>query len=353
MITSKLITLLVAAALLPAAFLLSTTGAAAHSPDPVFGGVLYAQEQPLPFRWRTGQVPPPFMQAAIRLGAAHSNASRAAKGPVFSYDPAGTSWINYGLDVTCGVNGLACFSRANAPRSFTMSFREQGHVFDWGTLKWCQYYASPPNGCYDVENIALDEFGHVQVLAHHVNRADDSDYLDAVVQTYARAKPRDGWNVHAFGPCDVASLQLKYELLTPLTLVSRCLEVTPGLVLNASSTWLTWGASVSFTASLAVSDLVAHDRMRGDPLSGRTVTLQRRPLGASTWTTIGVMTPGAMHGTYAYTAVSQTASADWRAVFARPSNEGLRAATSQLVRVSVSSCRTGLCPEWVVEEEEQ
>ena len=31
------------------------------------------------------------------------------------------------------------------------------------------------------------------------NFADDSDYRDAVVQTYSRTKPRDGWNAHAFG----------------------------------------------------------------------------------------------------------------------------------------------------------
>ena len=42
-------------------------------------------------------------------------------------------------------------------------------LLDWGTLKWCQAYASPPNGCYDAETIALDEFGHVEGLNHHVN----------------------------------------------------------------------------------------------------------------------------------------------------------------------------------------
>ena len=93
-----------------------------------------------------------------------------------------------------------------------MWLREQGHVFDWGTLKWCQAYASPPNGCYDAETIALDEFGHVEGLDHHVNYADDSDYVDAVVQTYSRTKPSTGWNMHAFGRCDVATLQLQYDM---------------------------------------------------------------------------------------------------------------------------------------------
>ena len=90
------------------------------------------------------------------------------------------------------------------PDVFTMWLREQGHVFDWGTLKWCQTYTTPPNGCYDAETIALDEFGHVEILDHHVNHDDDSDFTDAVVQTFSRTKPNAGWNMHVLGRCDVA-----------------------------------------------------------------------------------------------------------------------------------------------------
>ena len=93
----------------------------------------------------------------------HANATRASKAATYTYDPAGANPIGYGPGATCGVNGLACFTRS-APTGFTMWLREQGHVFDWGTLKWCQAYSSPPNGCYDAETIALDEFGHVEGL---------------------------------------------------------------------------------------------------------------------------------------------------------------------------------------------
>ena len=41
---------------------------------------------------------------------------------------------------------------------------------------------------------------------------DDSDYLDAVVQTFSRTKPNTGWNMHAFGRCDTATLQLRYDM---------------------------------------------------------------------------------------------------------------------------------------------
>ena len=69
-----------------------------------------------------------------------------------------------------------------------------------------------PDGCYDAENVVLDELGHVLGLDHHVNYADDSDYADAVVQTYTHAKPRVGWHAHVFGRCDVATLQQEYDV---------------------------------------------------------------------------------------------------------------------------------------------
>ena len=96
--------------------------------------------------------------------------------------------IGYGSGATCGPAGIACFTRS-VPDRFTMWFRQQGYPFDWGTLRWCQAYSSPPTGCFDVENIALDEFAHIEGLGHHVNYADERDYLDAVVQTYSRQKP--------------------------------------------------------------------------------------------------------------------------------------------------------------------
>ena len=70
-----------------------------------------------------------------------------------------------------------------------------------------------PTAATTRENIALDEFGHVLVLDHHANYADDSDYRDAVVQTYSRTKPKAGYNAHAFGRCDVAALQQAYDLV--------------------------------------------------------------------------------------------------------------------------------------------
>src|SRR6478672_1263506 len=146
---------------------LSSAGiVAAHGPDPFLSGGPFGQNEQLQYRWRSGAVPVTAIATAIKAAAA--------------YATSGANPIGYGVGAPCGVNGIACFTR-DAPSGFTMWLREQGHVFDWGTLKWCQTYATAPNGCYDAEAIALDEFGHVDGLGHHVNRNDDSDYLDAVV----------------------------------------------------------------------------------------------------------------------------------------------------------------------------
>jgi hypothetical protein len=334
----------IAATVLGAATLLAAVGPmTAHSPDPVLSGALWAQDQVVRYRWRAGEVPPAAIQAAINAAAADANRSRLSRAATFVSDPTGPSWINYGLDVACGVNGLACFSRVNAPNSFTMSFREQGHVFDWGALRWCQTTPNAPNGCYDVENIALDEFGHVEILNHHVNFADDHDYLDAVVQTFSHTKPNVGWNAHAFGRCDVASLQRRYDVPNTASKYSTCLDLATTLTLTTSAPSVPYDGSATLTAKLIVTDLDAYERMGGNAAAGRAVTIQRRTPGG-TWVSLTSMTAGA-NGTYQYVASSLRAPYEWRAIFAKPSTEGLRGATSNAILVSLSSgCSSAPCP---------
>jgi hypothetical protein len=306
-----------------------------HGPTPVLSVNLWGQNQTVEYRFRSGNVPPQRFQPAIHAAAGDSNESRRAKAAVFAYDAAGSSLIGYGVNATCGVNGIACFTRS-APTSFTMWFREQGHAFDWGTLRWCQMYDSPPNGCFDVENIALDEFGHVQVLGHHVNEPDGSDYLDSVVQATSRTRPSTGWNVHAYGRCDVATLQREYDVLSWTTKYSTCLDVQTQLTLEASSTSVGYFGATTFTARLTASDLDSYERIGGNPISGRVVRLQSRSPSATTWSTIATMTASSSSGTYTYVASSLTSTRDWRAVFTKPTDEGLRGDTSSTLRVSVS-----------------
>lgn len=317
---------------------------AAHGPDPIMGGALFAQDQRVAFRWRAGAVPVDEVAAAIKAAAADANASRASRAATFAYDVSGTSQVGYGADATCGINGIACFDRSAAPAGFTMWLREHGRSFDWGTLKWCQMYEAPPNGCYDAETVALDEFGHVQILGHHLNEPDDSDYLDAVVQTYSRTKPKDGWDMHAFGRCDVATLQREYDVPATATPISTCLDLDTGATLKANDTSVNYGQTITLTATLKIIDRTAYGRLGGNWLSSRIVRLQRRVPGATTWSSVTTMTPAAAAGTYvATTSVSTTF--EYRALFATPSSEGLNGDSSPTVKVTVSGCGTSACPQ--------
>ena len=315
--------------------------ARAHDPDPVLGP-MWADDEDLTFRWRSGAEPVAEIRTAIREAAADNNATKASQAATFTYATNGLGLVGYGPGATCGVNGIGCFTR-NAPGGgFTMWLREQGRVFDWGTLKWCQMYGSPPNGCYDAETIALDEFGHIQGLDHHVNHSDDRDYLDAVVQTFSRTRPNSGWNMHVYGRCDIATLQLRYDVASWTTPYSTCLDLTTTLTLSASPTSIAYGGTTRLTAVLKVADVGAYYRLKINPISERTVRLQRRPPGASTWTTVGTMPATGASGTYSLSQKLQT-DAEFRATFTAPSSEGLGNDTSGTVRVIVADC-TGSCP---------
>ena len=340
MITFQVRARLAAALLAVAAGAMVVPVAAAHGPDPVLSGGLFAQSQSLEFRWRAGAEPPAAMRTAIRAAADDIGATRASKAATFVYDSAGANPIGYGAGATCGVNGLACFTRS-APSGFTLWLREQGHAFDWGTLRWCQMYTTAPNGCYDAETISLDEFGHVEILNHHVNYSDDRDYDDAVVQTFSRTKPGTGWNMHVLGRCDVATLQREYDVLSWTTDYSTCLDIDTVLTLSASPASIAADASTTLTAALKVVDRDTYERLGGNPVSSRIVKLQRRSVGATTWVAVGTMSTGAS-GTYSL-AVRLARSSEFRAIFSTPSDEGLNGDTSPTVTVSVSGC-TDPCP---------
>jgi hypothetical protein len=324
------------------AFALAPAVVQGHSPDPVVGGALWQQNQVVQYFWRPGQVPPAAMQSAINAAVGDSNVSRSSQAAVFDFDPDGTSPIAYGEPTPCGVNGIACFNRGAAPNSFGMWFRRHGHVFDWGTLRWCQFYATAPDGCYDAENIALDEFGHVEVLGHHVNYTDDSDYLDAVVQTFSRTKPRLGWNAHAYGRCDRATLQLKYDVRTFAAGYSTCLDLNTTLSITANDRSIPYRGTVTFTALLRVASVAGYERLAGNPVSQRVVLIQRRLPGGS-WAAFATTTPGSAAGSYVYT-VSLTRTYEWRASFRTPSTEGLNGSTSPAITVIVEPC-TVACPQ--------
>jgi hypothetical protein len=324
-----------------AALIGQAPSATAHGPDPLLGTTPWAQNQVVQYEWKSGQEPPAWAASNIDLGAADSGATRASKAALFKRADAAQSQVAYGGPHPCPSYGIACMNRGGVPVSFGMWFRPHGAVLDWGTLRWCQAQSTATNGCYDIRRVALDEFGHVEMLNHHVNYADESDYLDAVVQYAGRSRPKEGWNTHVYGRCDVARLQLEYELLDSGDPVSTCLSLATSLTIAADPASVVAGASTKVTGELEITATTAAKRLSGDPLSRRTITLQKRDLGATAWVVIATMTPvSGSAGSYAFT-LKPSATADYRLGYDASPYEGLRDATSSVIRITVGVGQCG------------
>ncbi len=312
----------------------------AATPDPILGGGLYAQNLGLTYRWSSAGTPPSAIRSAIARGAAEANSTRLSKAPTFAYSSGSGNLIYYGTSVPCGVNALACMRR-DPPGWFGVWYRENGHRYDWGTLRWCEMTGSP-NGCFEAENVALHELGHVMILDHHVNLPDNSDSRDSIMQRIQPAKPKAGWNAHAYARCDVATLQQQYDVQSWSTPYSTCLNVPTALKLTSSSTAVVTGSKVAFTATLSSNGT---GRLSNNPVSARVVVLQGQT--SSGWSNIATMTAGSS-GTYS-ASVAVWATRDFRAVFSKPAGEGLRASTSTRLTVTAwSGCAAKPCPLSIV-----
>lgn len=321
---------------LAGALLASSVPAAAHGPDPLLGSTAWGQDQVVPYTWASGQVPPSWLATAIDQGAADSNASRGSRAAKFSRQSGADSKIAYGGSVPCSSYGIACMNRTGVPDNFAgIWFRPHNAVLDWGTLKWCQAQSTPLNGCYDARRVALDEFGHVQILGHHDNFDDESDYTDAIVQFAGRSKPREGWDYHVYGRCDVARLQLEYELQSSSSQVSTCLSLATKLTIATTSAYVTPGGSTKITGELEIAVASTARRLSGDPLSSRTIKVQRREIGGSTWTSVGTMSAvGGSAGSYTFT-LFPPSSGEYRLLYDAPTSEGLKDTSSGMLSITV------------------
>lgn len=317
-----------------AAFLALTVagGEALATPPTPANGITWSPNQRVEYRWREGDEPPPWMRSAVNAAADDSNSSRAAKAVILSPSDSGASWIGYTADLP--TNWAIGYTVRNVPTSFTMRLRPQGYPLDWGTLRWCQFYDTPPTGCYDAEMIALHEFGHAQTLGH-IDEIDVTDWTDTVMHESPKTKAKAGWNAHEFGRCDVARLQIRYEPLRTTTPYSTCLDLPTEMTLSASAANVSYGGTVTIAARLKVGDYSPYPNLAGEPVAGRDVTLQKRAPGSSSWTNVGDMS-ALLDDTGRYSkSVSLTATYDWRAVFSAPASEGLEGTVSPVVRVTV------------------
>ena len=320
--------------------------------DPTPGERDWPLQAILTYSWLPNHEPPNWMAPLIRAEIAHLNdGTQGARLPVFRFttDPrAAHLKIGYGIPqgadapACAEVGSIVCIQRLpETPlRDKILLFAKDvrdGSPHDW--QKYCQYRGTPPQGyregCFDVSHVTLRAMGFVYGL----HRWDVDQYGKfgpgariTVMSAWALRRGVPGFQRIDFGRCDVARLQLLYDVFSPRSLYSTCLDrQATQLELGADDQSVGYRDPVHFRAKLKL-DVTEPEVFVGNLVSGRRVVLQRSTDGFATFDS-RVMEPQP-GGLYTLT-VRPAESASYRAVF-QPIGEGLAGDTSDVVEVFVA-----------------
>jgi hypothetical protein len=305
-------------------------------PVPSFAAGGWPVDKRLTFRWRAGGWPPAWARPPMIDAATDATSTSKARSPRFIYRSDASNAISYGsaMPAYCGINGIACAGRA-MPSTWGVWVRPHGTDYAWGTLRWCQKTSSS-QGCFDIRRVLLHELGHIAGLTHPSSAGFTLAATETVMHAITPARPRSGASRHSFGRCDVATLQELYDTLDNRTPISSCNDVATRLTLGASRTAVPSGGSVKLTAQLRVESRAAYGKLSNSYLNARSVKLKYRRAGSDEAWRTAWMKPTYAYGRYQLT-IAPTATWEFKAVFPRPSDEGLRYSRSAIVRVKVKA----------------
>jgi hypothetical protein len=310
-----------------------------RDPTPVPVHERWGSWQVLHFRFHATDASPSWMRAAILAAAEDATDTSRALSPIFiPTDIGANGTIRYTTEFPSGCStSIACASHSGD--SWTLRMRPQGHDFRWGDLRWCE--RTNTSGCFDAEHVALHEFGHAIGLDHPESEGFHLPPHATVMHQVTPSRPDASWDRHAFGSCDVASLQEQYGLPTMSTSIASCNDVQTVLSLSVSDTTATVGQRVTFKATLRVRSSSAYGELSAIKLNGREVQLRRRSLGSTGSWTISTMRPTESPGVYSLT-LAPSRSYELKAVFPTPT-EGLRGSSSEEVVVRVTGTAPNGC----------
>jgi hypothetical protein len=211
--------------------------------------------------------------------------------PTFVYNSSGAGTVLYGqpMDIP------AC-----DPQSEWI-----GCSTGWGSATWkiwLRDFSRYPRGswgwidsgscgtCFDARRVALHEIEHVTLaVANH----DSQGETNTIMSSSTPSSPNQGWNTHHIQRCDEAAAQLLYDVADSAGVYAGCFDHvlhhgTSGLVTTASvgatSYWACVNSGVTVSGRLAVATDSAYQALSNNPLTGRTLWFDRRPVGGS-WTT--------------------------------------------------------------------
>jgi hypothetical protein len=321
--------------------------------DPTPGDRTWPLNAVLTYSWLPGHEPPDWMKPIIRREVAHLNdGSQQAQLPIFRYttDPSIAKLkFGYGIPsdptatVCGGVRTIICVTRdpSTDPHDALVLFAADtldGSPYPW--QKWCEFHGTPPehwrDRCFEVGHITLRAMGFVYGL----HRWDGNTFGHfgpgariTVMSAWALRKGVAGYTRHDFGVCDVARLQLLYDVHDDASRYSTCLDrQATQLALQASDQSIGFHDPVTFRAKLGLN-VTEPDVFVGNVLSGRRVVLQRSTDDFVTFDSRAMHADP--HGQYSLTFRPEF-SAKYRAVFDTPEHEGLQGATSNVVEVFVA-----------------
>jgi hypothetical protein len=266
--------------------------AVAHNPDPIFGGGLYAQNKVLQYRWTASGTPPLDMKLAIHAARDDSNDSRRSKAPSFDYDTGAGNVIYYGVDVPCGTNGLACFRR-DTPDWFGDVVPAERLPVRVGHPPVVRAAPAPRDGCYDAENIALDELGPCPRPRppRELRRRQRLPRTRSSRPTRARSRGPATTRTPTAGATVAAAPAGAMTSRATRRRYSTCLEVPTEATLGVGDASVPSGSMVTFTATLTSA---GEGRLSNNPMNGRTVVLQRRT--SSGWSDLSTMSGTSTNG---------------------------------------------------------
>jgi hypothetical protein len=256
-------------------------------------------------------------------------------GGAIVYTPAASS------PCTGSTTWLGC-NPAGGIRGFTIYVRQ---VPSASAPTWLWYHRDstcqdvyPGDGfatsvCFSVLRVTAHEATHLTLLRPHYDTGDDGETFMQSRTPTPNGSPAN-WNRKSFLPCDEAAAQLEYGLLDPAGGYADCFATTPGdgakglnsALSLASATSITrcWNTSATASGRLALGDDAAYEDLRGTPLAGRSIRIDRRPIGDTTWTNgIAAATATAAAGANWSKAITTSSAGTYayRATFVSPATE--------------------------------
>lgn len=315
--------------------LAALSSAAVVQPTPNFGAGGWGQDRKLTFRWKSGSVPPSWARSPLKTAAADATGSSGSRSPRFVHTSGGENAVAYGqLAGFCGGSAIACAGR-NMPTYWGVWIRPYGTDFSWGTLRWCQKISSA-SGCFDLRRVMIHELGHIAGLNHPSAAGFNLASGDSIMQAITPMRPQAGSSRHSFGRCDVATLQELYDTPDNKTTISTCNDVATKVSLTASKWTVSKGTSVKLTATLKVANQSTYRQLAANPLNGRSLKLKYRVAGSNDdWKTVW-MRSTYQQGRYEATLRPGT-SWEFKSVFNKPTDEGLRYSRSEVKKVKVNN----------------